>query len=103
VILGEVGLNLGAGMTGGQAYLYGDAENLGIALNDDLVVAHEPDATQLDEVHGLLERHVRHTGSTRAAAILERWGEESLRFTRIAARTELEAARAADEAAVVAP
>jgi glutamate synthase (ferredoxin) len=97
VILGEVGLNLGAGMTGGQAYVYGAAEDLAISLNDDLVLAHEPDAEQLEEVRGLLERHLRYTSSARAAAILERWDEESLRFTRIAARTEIEAVAGEDE------
>jgi glutamate synthase (ferredoxin) len=100
VILGEVGLNLGAGMTGGQAYLYGAADVVEVALNDDLVVAHEPDPTQLEEVRALLERHVRYTESARAAAILERWEDESLRFTRIASRTEIEAEEAdRDEAA----
>jgi glutamate synthase (ferredoxin) len=97
VILGQVGLNLGAGMTGGRAYVYGAAEDLAISLNDDLVLAHAPDAEQLEEVRGLLERHLRHTSSARAAAILERWDEESLRFTRIAARTEIEAVAGEEE------
>jgi glutamate synthase (ferredoxin) len=105
VILGEVGLNLGAGMTGGQAYVYGDADALALALNGDLVLAHEPDDAQLEDLRVLLERHVRYTGSQRAAAILERWDEEALRFTRVASRTELEVVEdAGDEAAsVVAP
>ena len=105
VVLGEVGLNLGAGMTGGQAYVYGAADDLELALNDDLVVAHEPDPSQLEEVRALLERHVRYTESPRAAAILERWEDEALRFTRIASRTEIEAAEADREeaAAVAAP
>jgi glutamate synthase domain-containing protein 3 len=89
VILGDVGLNLGAGMTGGQAYVHGDAEQLALALNDDLVRACEPDVVQLDEIRELLERHVRYTGSARAAAILGRWDEEALRFRRIAARSEV--------------
>jgi glutamate synthase domain-containing protein 2/glutamate synthase domain-containing protein 1/glutamate synthase domain-containing protein 3 len=98
VILGEVGLNLGAGMTGGAAYVYGDGARL--ALNDDLVEAHEPDPAQLEDVRALLERHLRYTGSSRAAAILDRWDGEALRFTRIAARSEVETdAVAEDEAA----
>jgi len=98
VILGEVGLNLGAGMTGGAAYVYGDGARL--ALNDDLVEAHEPDPAQLEDVRALLERHLRYTGSSRAAAILDRWDREALRFTRIAARSEVETdAVAEDEAA----
>jgi glutamate synthase (ferredoxin) len=104
VILGEVGLNLGAGMTGGQAYVYGPADDLELALNDDLVLAHEPDPSQLEEVRMLLERHVRYTDSARATVILERWEEEAPRFTRIASRTELEAEAGLEEAAsAVAP
>jgi glutamate synthase domain-containing protein 3 len=103
VILGDVGLNLGAGMTGGQAYVYGDADQLALTLNDDLVLAHEPDPSQLEEVRALLERHLRYTGSARAAVILERWGAEVLRFARIAARTEVEMDAGLEEAASVAP
>jgi glutamate synthase (ferredoxin) len=99
VVLGEVGLNLGAGMTGGHAYVLGDADALAVSLNADLVVARAPDAVQLEEVRSLLERHLRHTGSERAAAILERWEEEAPRFTRIAARTEVEAVETHGEAA----
>jgi glutamate synthase domain-containing protein 3 len=92
-------------MTGGQVYVYGAADDLELALNDDLVAAHEPDPSQLEEVRALLERHVRYTESARAAAILERWEDEAPRFTRIASRTEIEAAEADREeaAAVAAP
>ncbi len=99
VILGEVGLNLGAGMTGGEAYVYNGAEALAVALNDDLVSAHTPDHRQLEEVRALVERHHRYTGSTRAATLLECWDEEAARFVRVASRTELEAAGSRDEAA----
>ena len=99
VILGDVGLNLGAGMTGGQAYVHGDVEALAIALNADLVAAHVPDRRQLEEVRGLLERHLRHTGSAQAAAILGRWDEECCRFARLVSKTELEAAGDQEDAA----
>ncbi len=100
VILGDVGLNLAAGMTGGEAYVLGDAETLAVALNGDLVVAEAPTGSQLDEVRDLVERHLRYTGSARAASLLERWEEEAARLVRIAPRTELAAAVVAvDEAA----
>jgi glutamate synthase (ferredoxin) len=98
VILGEVGLNLGAGMTGGEIYVHGDAEALAVALNDDLVVAHVPDARELEEVRALVERHLRRTGSERAAALLERWEAESLRFRRIAPRAAERAVEAPEDA-----
>jgi len=99
VILGEVGLNLGAGMTGGQAYVHGEPEALRRSLNDELVLARRPDPSQLEEIRALLERHARHTGSTRATAILERWPEEALRFVRVAARTEVAASESDEELA----
>ena len=100
VILGDVGLNLAAGMTGGEAYVLGDEETLAVALNGDLVVAEAPTGSQLDEVRDLVERHLRYTGSARAASLLERWEEEVARLLRIAPRTEVVAALVAvDEAA----
>jgi glutamate synthase domain-containing protein 3 len=86
VVLGEVGLNFGAGMTGGRAFVYGDPDLLEIALNRDLVVAHAPEADELEEVRGLVERHLRSTGSPRAAALLERWEDELPRILRVAPR-----------------
>ena len=44
-MLGPVGYNLGAGMTGGQAFVWDpDAERLIARLNTDLVEAVRPDA-----------------------------------------------------------
>jgi glutamate synthase (ferredoxin) len=99
VVLGEIGLNFGAGMTGGQAYVYGDPEVLDVALNRDLVVAHAPAAEQLAEARDLVERHLRHTGSARAATLLERWEHEVHRFVRVAPRESVAAAGALDMAA----
>ena len=99
VVLGEVGLNLGAGMTGGQTFVYGDPDVLAVALNRDLVVAHEPDAEQLAEVRDLVERHLLHTGSEKAATLLERWEDEARRFVRVAPRDSVAAAEELDTAA----
>jgi len=99
VVLGEVGLNLGAGMTGGQAYVHGDPEVLDVAVNRDLVVAQAPDAEQLAEARELVERHLRYTGSERAATLLERWDHEAHRFVRVAPRDSVAAAGALDRAA----
>jgi glutamate synthase domain-containing protein 2/glutamate synthase domain-containing protein 1/glutamate synthase domain-containing protein 3 len=91
VVLGDVGLNFGAGMTGGQAYVHGDPGVLEVALNRDLVVSHAPDEEQLDEVHELVERHLRETGSPRAATLLERWPDEANRILRVAPKDSVAA------------
>jgi glutamate synthase domain-containing protein 3 len=98
VIVGEVGLNFGAGMTGGQAYVYGDAEMLALALNDELVASHAPEGQHLEEVRKLLERHHRYTGSVRAANLLETWEASAAGFVRVAPRDDAAVAEIPTEA-----
>ena len=95
-MLGEVGLNFGAGMTGGEAYVLDREDELASRLNDELVAASAPDAAALVELRLLLERHVRHTASTRAHVLLESWPTEAQRFVRIAPRSAV-----AEQASVV--
>ncbi|MBV8985745.1 MAG: glutamate synthase subunit alpha, partial [Acidimicrobiia bacterium] len=73
VVLGEVGYNLGAGMTGGQAFVYDPEANLTARLNTALVEAVRPDAELLEEVRWLIERHHELTQSPRAAELLKDW------------------------------
>ncbi|MHB2016617.1 MAG: glutamate synthase-related protein [Candidatus Xenobia bacterium] len=77
VILGEVDLNFGAGMTGGVAYLLNGytAEQLG-RLNTDYVRVEPLTEEELDSkgpLHRLIEEHLKWTGSTIAATILRYW------------------------------
>src|SRR5262249_38557178 len=68
VALGPVGWNVGAGMTGGVAYV----REWGQLNADSVVVRHVPteDAEQLRE---LVEEHHRRTGSRLAAELLSDW------------------------------
>jgi glutamate synthase domain-containing protein 3 len=76
VVLGRVGWNFGAGMTGGEAFLFDDQfERLLSRLNRDLVDAIRPDEAALEGVRYFIERHVELTGSARAAKALARWDE----------------------------
>ncbi|KJL35775.1 MAG: glutamate synthase large subunit [Microbacterium sp.] len=88
VILGETGRNLGAGMSGGTAYVY----RLDSALvNREALAAGE---LMLDELGSgdaeilkdLLERHVAETESVLAASLLERFDEEIGNFVRVVPR-----------------
>jgi glutamate synthase domain-containing protein 3 len=75
-VLGPVGWNLGAGMTGGQAFVFDrDHERLISRLNPDLVDAVRPDMGGLEEVRWLVERHAELTGSRRAAMLLDHWAK----------------------------
>jgi glutamate synthase (ferredoxin) len=89
VILGEHGLNLGAGMTGGEVYVYDPDDRLSVRLNDQLVDAYRPGADDLAEVRTLVERHHRFTGSATASALLDRWEEAAESFWRVAPRAEV--------------
>jgi glutamate synthase domain-containing protein 3 len=73
VVLGPVGYNLGAGMTGGRAYVWDPGSQLTTRLNTALVEAARPDAESLEEFRWLLERHQELTGSAQAARLLDDW------------------------------
>ena len=86
VVLGPHGRNLGAGMTGGEAFLLDPDERL---VNDDLVtlVPLEPD--EHERLVELLDRHARLTGSGRALALLADRERSLARFKRLAPRSSL--------------
>src|SRR5439155_320538 len=94
VILGETGRNLGAGMSGGQVYVYDPAGVLDLRLNDDLVMA-RPVEGPAEELRRLLERHVRYTGSPRASELLKDWATALESFVRVSPKAEV--ARLEDE------
>ena len=82
VVLGHHGRNLGAGMTGGEAFLLDPDEHL---VNSELVILLELDGDDTERLMRLLERHQRATGSERAATLL---GDPALasRFRRVVPR-----------------
>ena len=73
VILGPVGYNLGAGMTGGQAFVWDPEGKLASRLNPALVDAALPDADLLEDLRWRIERHAELTGSPRGQALLADW------------------------------
>ena len=73
VVLGPVGYNLGAGMTGGQTYVWDPDATLATRLNTALVEAARPAAELLAALRWLIERHHELTSSPRAAALLADW------------------------------
>jgi glutamate synthase domain-containing protein 2/glutamate synthase domain-containing protein 1/glutamate synthase domain-containing protein 3 len=84
VVLGPVGVNFGAGMSGGIAYVYDDTNKFDDCCNLAMVDL-EPVVQQEDveELHGLVERHLAHTGSLRARAILADWDNALPRFVKV--------------------
>jgi glutamate synthase (ferredoxin) len=84
VILGPFGYNLGAGMTGGQAFVFDPDGLLSARLNPQLVEASKLDDPQSAELRFLLERHRDLTGSQRAAEMLDDWEATQHCFWRVA-------------------
>ncbi|CAG7845543.1 Glutamate synthase [NADPH] large chain [Pseudoclavibacter triregionum] len=88
VILGATGKNLGAGMSGGTAYVHRLDERL---VNPEALVAGELEIGPLGEadeeiLRDLLERHLEATGSERAAELLEDFTASAAAFSKIEPR-----------------
>jgi glutamate synthase domain-containing protein 2/glutamate synthase domain-containing protein 3 len=81
LVLGPTGFNLGSGMTGGTVYLLDHDPGM---LNADYVSASPLDDEDVDAVRGLLDAHMRETGSPVAAALLEHF--DPARFARVGTR-----------------
>ncbi len=83
-ILGPTGVNFAAGMSGGIAYvfdetgLFDDRCNLGMV---DLELMTKPD--DKEELRGMIERHVKYTGSRRGQHILDDWESSLPHFVKV--------------------
>jgi glutamate synthase (NADPH/NADH) large chain len=83
VILGRTGRNLGAGMSGGTAFVL----DLNSALvNPELVEIEPVSAEQLDTLYTILTRHFELTGSTVAGQLLADFSRSAQRFSVIMPR-----------------
>jgi glutamate synthase (ferredoxin) len=89
VILGPTGINLGAGMSGGEAYVYDPDRTLAQRLNDQLVAAYDPTLAQLASLQRVVKLHAQATGSAVAQAILADWKNASRAFLRVAPVAEV--------------
>ncbi|WP_225207513.1 glutamate synthase large subunit [Novosphingobium huizhouense] len=120
-VLGKTGRNFAAGMSGGVAYVY-DVDGTFAQLVNPAMVDLLPVSAERDEDEGtgrpqqrgvdvndygmgdmlrhdaerlrvLVERHLLHTGSKRARAILDNWAEELPRFVKVMPRDYARALR----------
>jgi glutamate synthase domain-containing protein 2/glutamate synthase domain-containing protein 1/glutamate synthase domain-containing protein 3 len=103
VILGPVGKNLGAGMSGGEAYVFDQDGTIETHINPQLVDAYQPTDGQLASLHRVLERHAELTDSALGRSILDDWPNARLNFKRIAPVAEVARLEAMFETSEVAP
>jgi glutamate synthase (NADPH/NADH) large chain len=84
VVVGRVGRNFAAGMSGGIAYVWDPEGQLGAHCNSagvDLERVEDPAA-----LHSLIETHWSATGSERARALLDDWRASAADFVQVMPR-----------------
>ena len=89
VILGETGWNLGAGMTGGQAFVWDPHLQLPARVNPELVDMHRLNDDHEADLLELIAQHLELTESKRSLAILEQWQDQRPNFWRIAPKGDV--------------
>ncbi|MGD9814863.1 MAG: glutamate synthase large subunit [Hyphomonadaceae bacterium] len=84
VLLGAVGDNFGAGMSGGMAFVYDESGRFPLMANPDSVVWQRLASRHWeDTLRALVEEHAQRTASVRAAHILGHWNDARARFWQV--------------------
>ncbi|RCJ41740.1 glutamate synthase subunit alpha [Nostoc punctiforme NIES-2108] len=98
VVLGKVGRNVAAGMTGGLAYFLDEDDSFRELVNPEIVkiqrVITEVGAKQLQE---LIQTHAERTGSPKAKKILQNWQEFLPKFWQLVPPSEADSPEANPE------
>ncbi len=99
VVLGRVGRNVGAGMTGGLAYFLDEDGTFPAKVNPEIVKIHrvvtEAGKAQLKS---LIQAHADRTGSAKARAMLENWSAYLPQFWQVVPPSEATTPEASPEA-----
>ncbi len=84
VVLGKIGRNFAAGMSGGIAYIWDPSRESDKKINHSLVdveyLIYEED---MYELFGLIKKHYDFTNSQRAKFIMDNWNEEKDNFWKV--------------------
>jgi glutamate synthase (NADPH/NADH) large chain len=83
VVLGEVGRNFGAGMSGGIAYIYNPNNTFKNMLNPIMIDLDPMDNEAQTELKGFIANHAKYTNSNVAKRILDNWQEELKYFIKV--------------------
>ena len=99
VVLGETGRNFGAGMTGGQAFVYDVDETFARRYNPELITIQRlnSDGAGEEALRRLIEQHAAKTASQRAKTILADWATHRQFFWHITPHQNVVAIEAANE------
>lgn len=83
VVLGEVGRNFGAGMSGGIAYIYNPNNTFESMVNPIMIDLDPMDDEAQKELFNFVTNHAKHTDSSVAQKILDNWNEELKHFIKV--------------------
>lgn len=83
VVLGEIGVNFAAGMSGGIAYLYEEDKNFQVNLNKEMILIEELSLEDEEDLNELIKEHVKVTGSYKGNKILDNFETEKFKFHKI--------------------
>ena len=87
VILGDIGKNFGAGMSGGIAYIYDENNNLKQRINTGMVDLDSIETADDEvEVKSMIEKYVKYISSKEALDILANWDDVKTRFIKVMPR-----------------
>ncbi len=74
VILGSIGRNIGAGMTGGIAFILDENNDLNNKVNKEIVSIYEITTSKQEEILlEIIKEYLAKTQSLKAAEIIENW------------------------------
>ncbi|MFL9843790.1 glutamate synthase large subunit [Flavobacterium rhizosphaerae] len=83
VILGKIGRNFGAGMSGGIAYVYDTNKNFAERCNPEMIDLEQCNAADREELFGMLQKHYDYTNSTTANFILKDFDNQIANFVKV--------------------
>jgi glutamate synthase domain-containing protein 3 len=83
IILGSIGFNFAAGMTGGLAFVYDETGRAAVRINRQMVNVEPLGPEDAIGLQMWLQRHVQLTGSAKAQSILNDWANAAQRFLKI--------------------
>lgn len=83
VVLGKTGINFGAGMSGGIAYVFDEDGRFDSLCNTDMIDLEPLGRDDEKELRRLLENHVKYTGSPKAKRILTDWDRSVELFVKV--------------------
>ncbi len=84
VVLGDVGKNFAAGMSGGIAYIWDKSKNFRKQYNPEMVELFDVESdSDIEELKTLIENHKSFTSSTVAEKILSNWDDSLSQFIKV--------------------